>query len=511
MQIAARELRGLTLAVFKMFDGGKGVITAEKHDDFIAWGMKTLNSLKGPIWEDDGLELPPQFVGLYRQFQKTADYKVDADSLLLEAEKARTSSPFTLRTPISTPTKAMKTNFLETFSQLTGATKGAFGGIESARRGGSDAEIAMAVRAAFTALAMEKQASVADPIEKFLHRNPEQRLLWSGIGRKMCGGRATLEEANAMEEAMPGCMKALTAGLVPGDALGTGLPPVPVSPDVWDLLLTYGAFRDLGVRPMGGQYTKFAQVTGLPDAYVFSPAKQGTAAPPVDRSLGGKELDEAANTFICWLQVSLAWISDPKFDVASAVLSRIIPGLAKRVDWCAFQGTGVDDLLNAGQTGLFVDETIPTYAPALVGKTNILALDRVDFLNVVGAVAPAALQRPCRWFIYPGFIPKLLQLKEGEGNTYLLKTPAETQGEWHLVGFPVTWAAQAPALDQANAKVAAFGEPSSYLVALREEMEIMSSDSSGFAQALRDMRGIMRGKCQTRDATGLATLKLAAQ
>jgi hypothetical protein len=25
------------------------------------------------------------------------------------------------------------------------------------------------------------------------------------------------------------------------------------------------------------------------------------------------------------------------------------------------------------------------------------------------------------------------------------------------------------------------------------------------------MRGIMRGKCQTRDAAGLATLKLAAQ
>jgi HK97 family phage major capsid protein len=509
MQITLRELTPFFNAVYKMSD--EGTIARDKEDDLVAWGLGMLKSLKGPMWEDEGLEMPPQFIGLYRQFQKTPDYKVDADSLLLEAEKARTSSPYILRTPLSTTTKAMNTTFLETFSQLTGTTKSAFCRIESARRGGSDGEIAMAVRAAFTALAMEKQASVADPIEKFLSRNPEQRVLWSGIGRKMCGGRTTLEEANAMEEAMPGCMKALTAGLVPGSALGNALPPVPVSPDVWDLLLTYGAFRDLGVRPMSGYYTKFAQVTGLPDAYVFSPAKQGTAAPPVDKSLAGNELVEAANTFICWLQVSLAWLNDPKFDVASAVLSRVIPGLAKRVDWCAFQGTGVDDLLNAGQTGIFVDQAIPSYTPALVGSTNILALNRVDFLNTVGAVAPAALQRPCRWFIYPGFIPKLLQLKDGDGNTYLLKTPAETHGEWNLVGFPITWASQAPALDQASQKIAAFGEPSSYLVALRQELEIMSSDASGFAQVIRDMRGIMRGMCQTRDASGLATLKLAAQ
>jgi HK97 family phage major capsid protein len=500
MQIAARELKGMTQAVFRMFDGGK--ITAEKHDDFVEWGMGMLKNVKALIWEDDGVELPPQFIGLYRQFQNTPDYKVDADSLLLEAEKARTSSPYILRTPISTKTKAMNTNFLETFSQLTGTTKSAFGGIESARRGGNDGEIAMAVRAAFSALAMEKRASVADPIEKFLTRNPEQRLLWSGIGRRMGGGRATPEEAAIMKT-----MKAW----VPGDSLGNGMFPVPVSPDVWDLLLTYGAFRDLGVRPMSGQYTKFAKVTGLPDAYVFSPAKQGTGAPPVDTSLAGGSLTEAANTFVTLLQISLAWLDDTKLDVASAVLSRVIPGLAKRVDWCAFQGSGVDDLYNAGQTGVFIDGAIPSYTPGSVGKTNILALDRVDFLNTVGAVAPAALQRPCRWFIYPGFIPKLLQLKEGEGNTYLLKTPAETQGQWHLVGFPVTWTAQAPALDQGGQKVAAFGEPSSYLVALREEMEIMSSDAAGFSQALREVRAIMRGECQTREATGFATLKLAAQ
>ena len=478
----------------------------------MAWGWKLIEVAKahGGMLESEAVELPPQFISLYRGYQQTKGHALDTDSFLFQSEDRNRQLRGNVPAPTPFNVKAETTmqassSFLQQFDRLTGAAKGAFGRIESARRGGSDGDIAMAVRAAFTALATEKRSSVADPIEKFLHRNPEQRILWSGIGRKMCGGHATLEEA------MPGCMKALDAGLVPGSALGTGLPPVPVSPDVWDLLLTYGAFRDLGVRPMGGQYTKFAQVTGLPDAYVFSPAKQGTAAPPVDKNLGGKELDEAANTFICWLQVSLAWLNDPKFDVASAVLSRIVPGLASRVDWCAFQGTGVDDLLNAGQTGLFVDQAIPSYAPALVGKTSILALDRSDFLSTIGAVAPAALQRPCRWFIYPGFIPKLLQLKDGEGNTYLLKTPAETQGEWHLVGFPVTWTAQAPALDQASQKIAAFGEPSSYLVALREEMEIMSSDTSGFAQAIRDMRGIMRGKCQTRDAAGLATLKLAAQ
>jgi hypothetical protein len=316
MKIAARELEALAKSIFKRTS--EGAIKQDKEDGFIAWGMEMLESLKGPKFGSDAIELPPQFIPLYRELQKSADYKIDLDSVLLQEEQKRTDSPYIARTSTPVTAKRMNDNFLETFSQLTGASKGAFEHIESARRSGSDGEMKLAVRAAFTALVMERRASYADPIEKFLTQHPEQRLLWSGIGRRMGGGQPTPEEASVMKN-----MKAW----VPGDSLGSGMFPIPVNPDVWDLLLTYSAFRDLGVRPMQGQYTKFAQVTALPDAYVLSPANQGTGAPPVDASLAGQALSEASNTFVVLLQISLAWLQDPKLDVASAVLSRVIPGL----------------------------------------------------------------------------------------------------------------------------------------------------------------------------------------
>jgi HK97 family phage major capsid protein len=137
-------------------------------------------------------------------------------------------------------------------------------------------------------------------------------------------------------------------------------------------------------------------------------------------------------------------------------------------------------------------------------------LIREDFIGAIAAVAPAALQRPCRWFISPALIPALLLLKDGTGPKYLLKTPAETGGEWRLIGFPVTWAAQAPSATTAGSKIAAFGEPNSYLVGVREDFEMGHADGTKFDQNIRLIRCLARARCDLREATGLATLKLAS-
>jgi HK97 family phage major capsid protein len=410
------------------------------------------------------------------------------------------TEPLHFDTPEIQKTLNMNLNFLNRLSAATGASKSAFEQMETARRSGSDSEMDRAIHKALLTAARERRAAAADAVEAFFRRNPEQRLLWGGIGRHLGGGRPTPEEA------------AVLKAWVPGDAMGAGMFPIPVSPDLFDLLLIYGAFRDLGVREMLGQYTKFAKVTGLPSAVVASPSYQGTYTIPADTTLAGAEISEASNTFAVLLQISLEWLNDVKLDIGSAVISKVVPGLAKAVDFCAFLGTGDDDLTSATQTGIFMDANIASYTPTAVGKTNILALERFDFINTVGTVAPAALQRPCRWYIYPGFIPLLMQLKDGPGDTYLLRSPAMTgSDEWVLCGFPVTWTAQAPAVNQGQQKIAAFGEPSSYTVAIRTELEMMSSDGASFTQAMRNVRAIMRGKCLTREATGFATLKLAAQ
>jgi hypothetical protein len=62
-----------------------------------------------------------------------------------------------------------------------------------------------------------------------------------------------------------------------------------------------------------------------------------------------------------------------------------------------------------------------------------------------------------------------------------LKTPAETgDGTWRLVGFEVVWTAQAPANNVGGSTIAAFGHGPSYLVGIREELEVILSDGTGF-------------------------------
>jgi HK97 family phage major capsid protein len=286
---------------------------------------------------------------------------------------------------------------------------------------------------------------------------------------------------------------------------------IPVSSDLMDLLPLFGAYADLGVVTMETSMERFAEVTALPQVTVMSPTYQGTFVVPPDTTLTGQALYRAANTFYCRLQLSEEFYRDTSVDLASAVIGKTIPALAKALDFCAFMGSGTDDLTSGAILGLFNNTAIKTYQAPLAGQSNVLALTRGDFLAVVGTVASAALQRPCRWYVNPSFLPSLATLKDGTGDTYLLRSPSYTGDGWELVGFPVTWTAVAPSTNQTNQKVAAFGEPSSYLVAIREYLDMMASDTYALGANLKEIRAILRGNCMTREPTGFATLTLSAQ
>jgi HK97 family phage major capsid protein len=279
--------------------------------------------------------------------------------------------------------------------------------------------------------------------------------------------------------------------------------------DVYDLLLTYGAFRFLGARPMPSTKTKFAKVTCLPSAIFITPTATGAGRViPADTALAGSSVSQETNLVVALIEASQEVLEDEKVDLADLLLRLFVQGIAARIDYACFQGDGTDDTTSGAQTGIFQDANVAA-ASAVAGNTTIAALERNDFLLAVGTVATAALQRPCRWFINPGFIFALLTLKDGPN--YLLKTPAETGGEWFLVGFPVTWTAQAPSASTPGSKIAAFGEPNSYLVGIREDFDLGTGDGAKFAQNVRQIRAIARARCDMREATGWATLKLAAQ
>lgn len=428
--------------------------------------------------------------------------------------------------PTTQPQSTMnKNDFSTEFDRLTGTTKGALESIELARRNGSPRELERIMRRAFAAVAQEKQASHGDPIARYFEENPERRLFWNGIARRLSGTlRAGTPEYKAVESAFGGktgleeiAAQSSQARAVSGinlqDNFGAGmLLAIPVADEVYDLLLNYGAYKYLGLRRMVGQYTSYAQATGWPTAVFITPTYQGTTTIPADTTLAGRGIVPAANSIASLITVSREWLGDEKVDLSEVLFSKFVQGTAQRIDYGCFQGNGANDPANGMTTGIFFDPAIGTVNSA-IGAGTIAGLTRPDFINVLGAVNAAALQRmdqqPPRWYINPAFIPLLLGLWDGQAHNYLLKTPAETGGEWLLVGFPVTWATAAPANNAVGTKALAFGNPDAYLVALHEDFEISPSEEGPtFANNQTNFRSIGRGKSMTRDASGLVTLTL---
>jgi HK97 family phage major capsid protein len=396
------------------------------------------------------------------------------------------------------------------FSQLSLKTKAAFGDIEMSRRDAGNGDLEQAVRRASALVANEKRSSYGDPIERYLAADPERRYFWNGFARKLAG---RFQTDSPEYRALKNARQRAVSGIDLNDSFGGGLLySVPIADEVYDLLLHYGAYKYLGLRKLIGKYMQFPKATGFPNAIFITPTQQGKTTIPSDTSMTGAGLTPEANTIAALIDASYAWLQDEKVDLSYVILSKFIQGLSQRIDYGCFQGNGQDDVNNGLTRGIFFDPAIAT-VKASPGAADIAAINRQDFINVTAAVAPAALQRmeeqPPRWYICPTLIPKYLSLWDGNAKNYLLKTPVETGGEWTLIGFPVTWAAQAPSAIASGAKVAAFGNPDAYLVALHEDFEIKMSDKGiGFPLANVQFRATGRGQSILREVTGFATLAL---
>ena len=297
----------------------------------------------------------------------------------------------------------MKTsNFIQNFDQLTGATKTAFERAEMARRGGDHSEVARAVRLALQAERRERRHSCGDPVERVL-ADPEQRLLLNAIGRLITGARLNPDEDRVLGE-LKEVAKDFTPGISTASGPGQMLFPIAINPDVWSALLTYGAFRDLGVRTISGAYERFAVVTALPSAIFLNPSNQGSVTIPADTSFAGLSMFAPSNTVATRLVASYDVIQDMKADVANAVLSYLLIGLAARLDFAAFSGNGANDYNSAGQFGIFYTAGIGSFVPAK-GVTNISSLSRSDFINTIGARSRRATARRELPLVYKPGVP----------------------------------------------------------------------------------------------------------
>jgi HK97 family phage major capsid protein len=295
--------------------------------------------------------------------------------------------------------------------------------------------------------------------------------------------------------------------IAPGTSPGSGMVPTPVASLVLNLMNLYGAWQTLGVVPLDSGKSTLAEVSVEPYAAWITPANNGTAA-MLPGSIVGAGIAAECPTIGALIEVANALIEDAKTTWEGALLEAMVNSLNKAADFACFAADGGDDATDGGQTGIFAHAGV-TAKVAGAGNVSVATLDFQDFADTIGTVSPAALQRPCRWWINPAFLPKIMTIKDG--NEKILKAPARVGDDWMLAGFPVTWTAAAPSTDSPASNVAAFGRGDAFTFAIARSFELRRSESGrGYNYNLSLVRATMRAQAKMRNAASFATLKTAA-
>jgi HK97 family phage major capsid protein len=278
-----------------------------------------------------------------------------------------------------------------------------------------------------------------------------------------------------------------------------------LSTDIYDSLLRYGAWGTLGVRPVGTKNHKIPIKTTRPVAN-FILAEGGTIND--DTTKAGTTASLEVEIMAVLLNVSLQLIEDGEIDVVADVIDDFIEALNFRLDYAAFSGNGTADGPNGGITGLF---NFGTASTATAGRLSIASTKYDDWLKCLTTVDAVVLSRPARWWMHPTNIAAAVGVKDDNGRPIFqtaLESPAG--GILNIFGFPVTPVGAAPSANAASAKVAAFGDPRAFAVAVRKQFAIEESDHARWTTLERSFRGHGRADAVGLKASALAVMTLPA-
>lgn len=292
--------------------------------------------------------------------------------------------------------------------------------------------------------------------------------------------------------------------VITGSGFGSGL----VQTETADYLLAEtaasSAYKTLNVRETPTGKTVIPIVTTDPRAAWIVPGLQG-AKIAADGTLVGGGVSTESNELVSLVEIAIPLTQDSGVDLNLAMADLFARAFGTALDWACFSADGSVDEIDGGQTGIFAHADVPS-ASATATKTSVDRLVEGDLLTCVEACADAALMRTPRWWMHPAIYKKLLRVADGSGRS-IIKFPV---GQPMLVGYPVTLTLGAPSANTAGSKILAFGEGSAYLVAIRQDIQVMISDAVKFDHDLRLVRAILRVKTKMMQPAWFSTLKLAA-
>jgi HK97 family phage major capsid protein len=332
-----------------------------------------------------------------------------------------------------------------------------------------------------------------DPMARFLAS--EQRRNWIvGCFRKAAGMSLTPEQRTA----------------VVGDGsnsatLGGAATPVETNAMIYDNLVKYGAWNTLGVVPIGSRTQLLPLMTARPTAYWVA---QDTAA--TEGAITGGSVTLTIQEAMAWIPVSRALLEDATGDMAGYLMEQLAQAVSLRLDHAVFAATGTANTTDGSYVGIASGGTAATAAN---GNTTVAALDLEDFVRCLTTVSAGILQRPCKWWMHPQVLAKIVQIRDSNGRPIFqtaLEAPAGNS-IGSILGYPVVLAAAMPSTDSAGNVVAVFGDPQGGAVGIRKQFELAQSDHFEFTSNNSVFRALIRAGFIIKSATSFAKLTLAAQ
>jgi HK97 family phage major capsid protein len=330
----------------------------------------------------------------------------------------------------------------------------------------------------------EARGSFGDPIARFC-ADEEKRNYLNALARKLAFPRMALPEH--LEKALTGVDSGLGQALIPTEYI----------PELYDILERYGSYNTLRVdRGLSARTNSYPIMSARPTAVWIgagSGAAEGTAITPGDFS--GTSVSLAIQTAAAYLLASREQLADSTVDMSSTILREMGESIAYLLDFMAFSANAGADQVDAGYYGIFETATVHTgcIAEAAAGNVSVATLDLDDFVKCLTTVSSRVLASSPRWWMHPQILAKVALIRDENGRPIFqnaLEAPSSTVGS--ILGAPVVSVPAAPSTDDASSKIAVYGDPQAYVVGIRQDIELATSEHIKFAENQIAFRALIR-------------------
>lgn len=344
---------------------------------------------------------------------------------------------------------------------------------------------------------LEARGAFGDPIARFCA--DEEKRDWVNAVARM------IAFPNLNQKSLPAHLQKALTGVDSG--LGQAVIPTQYMGEIYDVLNRFGTYNTLRVdRGLSARTVSYPIMTARPTAvWIGAGSGQAEGTAISEGSFTGSAVSLAIQTAAAYVIASREQLQDATVDMSSFILREMAEAIAALLDAMAFSADGGADQIDAGYHGIFNTGVVHTgaIAEAAAGNVSVATTDLDDWVRCQTTVSARVLTSQTRWWMHPQILAKLALVRDDNGRPIFqnaMEAPSTTVGS--ILGSPVVPTVAAPSTDSGSAKIAVFGDPQSYVVGIRQDLELAQSEHIKFAENQIAFRALLRAGGKHRIPTG---------